>query len=120
MKLKTSHKTFLGLLLGAAVLFFLKEYTIIPAVMLMIGLVSLLFPIVANIIDGLVSGLIGLIGRGLSTVLLFLTYYLVLSPVALIASLFGKNDSLGLKKPEGTNFKSVEKKFEPEGFEKMW
>lgn len=120
MKLKTSYKTFFGLLLGAVVLFFLKNYTIIPVVMLAVGLVSLLVPAIAHAIDWVVSKVIRVIGIFLSAVLLFLSFFFVLTPVALIARLFGKTDSLGLKRPTTTNYKVVNKTFDPGGFEKMW
>ena len=120
MKLKPAHKMFLGLFLGAAVLSLLKKHTIAPAAMLAVGLIALIIPIVAQAIDTVVSKLIGIIGICLSAILLFVSFYLVMTPVAWISRLFGRTDSLVLKKPSETNFRSVEKKIAPDSFDKMW
>jgi len=88
--------------------------------MLTAGLMALIIPIVAQAIDSAVSKLIQIIGICLSAILLFVSFYLVMTPVAWISRLFGRTDSLVLKKPLETNFKSVEKKIAPDSFEKMW
>ncbi len=88
--------------------------------MLVIGLVSLFSSFIAEQIDRLVTKLLRLLGTGISTLLIFITYFFVLTPIALIAKLFGRTDSLGLKQPMKTNFKNVNKKFDSQGFEKLW
>ena len=120
MKLRSAHRIFLGLLIGAIVLFLLKDYIVLPVIMLSIGLLSLLIPTVARAIDTTVSGVLRIIGICLSTILLFIVYFILLTPLALLARLFGRSDNLVLKKPAETNFKSVDRMYDPDSFEKMW
>ena len=120
MKVSVPLKTFFGLLFGATVLYLLKNYTILPITMVALGVLSLLIPGIANIIDRFISLLLNIIGSVISTLLLFLSFYFVLAPIALIAKMFGKKDSLRLKQPTGSNFVEVNKSFEKKGFEKSF
>ena len=53
-------------------------------------------------------------------ILLGLVYLLFLTPVALLSRLWRKEGSLALKNISSTQFKEVNKTFDPTTFEKMW
>ncbi len=54
-----------------------------------------------------------------ASILLFLVYYLLLTPIALIAKVFGR-DLLRLKRPVGSNFNNGSHKFSKDDLDNPW
>ena len=59
------------------------------------------------------------IGRVNAAMLLFLVYYLILTPIAFLSRI-GSKDPLQLKAPEKSNFVLYEHKFRPEDLKNTW
>jgi hypothetical protein len=119
-KKKSAYKTIIGLLFGLTLLFLLKRYEALPYVILSMAFLTLIFPKFSLFTDTILKKVIHFAGNLLSTVILIVFFYFILSPFSLLSKIFHKTDSLKLKKPEETNFKNSNKYFDKESFKKLW
>lgn len=53
-------------------------------------------------------------------ILLGLVFYLILTPVAFLATIFKKKDALLLKKPEKSAYQTIKKTYQPVDLENPW
>ena len=60
------------------------------------------------------------LGMIIPKIILTLIYFGLLFPIALLSRCFGKKDVMQLKKPKGSLFKTVDRTFAPDSFEKPW
>lgn len=85
-----------------------------------IGVSGLLFRTVASGIHWFWTKVTHTLGFVISTVLLISVFYLFLTPLALLAKLFGNTSQLCLKNKNGSMFKGQNETFDREFFERPW
>ena len=115
-----TYKTSIGLVVGATILYIIKGYLIIPCALIFVAFLSVVFKSIGVIITKFTDRFFHILGKSLSTLILVLLYYVILTPLAVFSRAFVKKDNLKLKKPEQTNFVQVNKSFDKAGFEKLW
>lgn len=87
---------------------------------LTLALLSLLFPAFARRAAQLWMGFAVVLGRLMNGLILSVIFFLLLSPLALLARITRREPPLMKKKPLSTAFITVDKRFNPEDFEKTW
>lgn len=119
MKNKT-YQNILVICIGFLALFLLWQWQWALYVSFAVGIVSILSPFLAKKI---VAGW-ELLALGLSyimpNILLSFIYFLLLTPLALLARVFRKDPPISHKTPLKSNFKVVDKKFGPSSLENPW
>lgn len=113
-------QTVLLLVIAGVVFYLWKQWDWALYAGLVIGILSLLFPVVAQKVDEGWRQLGKVLGWFVPKILLSLIFFLLLWPTARLARLFGQADPLDLKDKKDSMFHSVEKNYPPENFEKPW
>ena len=112
--------TILTIVVGFLIIYLITKSTWALYVSVSIGVLGLVSNTLARYINmgwmkiGWVLSLI------IPNILLSVVYFLILTPIALLAKLFSKKDPLLLTNPKGTLFIEKNKSFEKSGFEKPW
>ncbi len=114
------NKTLLAIVIGfiSIALIFKTSWTLWIA--LSLGALGLISNTIALKIHILWTRLGLVLGHVIPPILLSLIFFIVLFPLALLSRLFGDKDPLLLKKTDKSLFKTVDKSFEKETFEKTW
>lgn len=114
-------KTMLVLTLASLVIYLITKTTpwlYVAAAMAAIGAFS---GQVSRIIDRLWMGLAGMLGKFVPVILMGIVFFLVLTPLAWLSRLFGKQrNPLMLRDPGVTVFVELEREFPEESFLKTW
>jgi hypothetical protein len=113
-------QTILLLVVAGVFLFLWKEWTWALYVGLIIGLGSLLSPLIAEKVDWFWRQLSKILSWFVPKILLSIIFFLLLWPIALLSRLFGNSDPLDLKDRKNSMFRIVEKSYQPKDFERPW
>lgn len=117
MKEKTvSYLEILSLANGLVIIHLVTGYRLLLYISVAIAVLSILFPVVAKTITGLLKKLMGLLGILFNTIILGLVYFLVLTPIALVYRLTGRKK---LKSPE-SYFVQRNHQYSPDDFTRQW
>jgi len=113
-------KTVLTICIGLIILYLItkSEWTLMAA--MFIGLAGLFSTYLSTKIDYVWMKLSWLLSLIIPNVLLFIIFFFLLFPTALLSRLFGQRDPLNLKNRSQSNFKDTNKKFDKFSFEKPW
>lgn len=121
---KKNHHSYLesilAIVIGCLILYIsnLNLYFIyIALVLCLIGIIS---PFIANLIDLIWSKVIWFIGLIIPNLLLAFIYYLILTPIASLSKIFGKKNMLHLKNNSDSLFINSNKNFTSKSFENPW
>lgn len=117
---KNPAETMLVLATGCLFIFLFTEQRAWLYVSLVAGLVGILSPYLSTKIEWLWMGLARVLGYIVPNILLSLVYFLILTPLALLARLFSKKDPLQLKKPANSTFRDMDKVFNKSSLENPW
>ena len=74
----------------------------------------------SDFIERLWNGLAKVLSYIVPTILLSLVFYLILTPLALLSRIFSGNSDYLLKNPTVSVFKSTNKSFRKDSFERAW
>ena len=85
-----------------------------------VGVLGVVSPYMARKIQNFWMGLSLILGRIIPPILLSLVFFVILFPIALLSRLFGNKDPLQLKKTDKSLFKTIDKSFSKDSFEKTW
>lgn len=113
-------ESILAIVIGCLILYIsnLNLYFIyIALVLCLIGIIS---PFIANLIDLIWNKVIWFIGLIIPNILLAFIYYLILTPIASLSKIFGKNKLLQLKNNSESLFINSNKTFTSKNFENPW
>src|SRR5262245_49456605 len=109
---KIKHlETILSIVLGLSVIFLFtrnEDYPtankFLPPAIVVLSAIGLLSPYLTEKIHRLWMGIAHVMGSIMSKVILTILFYAFLFPIAMLARLFSKGDSLQLKKTTGTSY----------------
>ncbi|MCG9909858.1 MAG: SxtJ family membrane protein [Flavobacteriales bacterium] len=113
-------KTVLTITLGFMAIFLLTGWKWAAGISLGVGIAGLFSAFLAKQIDFLWMKLAHILSLIVPNIILGMVFYVFLFPISLLARAFGKKDPLFLKKPATGTYRTVEKAFDKEGFEKPW
>jgi hypothetical protein len=85
-----------------------------------VGLLAILFKDFAKKIEWVWFKISYILSLIVPNIVLGIIFYLFLTPIAFIASLFNKEDSFLIKKPVDSAFKTVNKQFEAKDLKNPW
>lgn len=113
-------KTVLAISLSMIIAYFITESIELIYAALCIGFLGLCSSYLAKKIDFLWMKLTGLLSKIISNILLSITFYFLLTPLAVLSRIFGKKNQLTLKNSEKTLFKNCDKEYKKISFENPW
>lgn len=116
-KKKNSYTSILGLMSGLTIAFLLSQHFLLLYISLAIGFVSILWPKAGRYIAEGLEYFLRYLGLVLSRSLLFLIYWLVLTPIALLYRLSGKHKN---KRAENSNWIASDTKYNAAELKKAW
>ncbi|WP_299763675.1 SxtJ family membrane protein [uncultured Dokdonia sp.] len=116
----TPSKTVLTIVVGFLVIYMITKLSWALWVAITIGVLGMLSSFIALKIQDLWMGLSTVLSRIIPPILLSVIFFVILFPVALLSRLFGDKDPLQLKKTDKSLFKTVDKPFSKDTFEKTW
>jgi phosphoglycerol transferase MdoB-like AlkP superfamily enzyme len=116
---KNASSTILVIVLGFTLLFLLFGNIWLQYIAFGIGLLGVLSIKIGLLIEKFWFGLAKILGHIIPTVLMTVIFYVFLFPIALVSRIFNK-DPLLLSNEHNSYFKTINKKFEKEDFEKIW
>jgi len=111
-------RTVLTIVVGFVVVSVVTHYNWALWVAIIIGIIGLLSPLLAQKIQDLWMGLALILSYFIPPILLSLIFFLMLFPIAVLSRLFGEKDPLQLKRTNTSLFKNVDRSFTKESFEK--
>ncbi len=117
---KEATKTVLVVTVGFLIVFLFTDIKAFLTTAVIVGLVGVLSNYLARKIHWLWMKLSWILSLIVPNILLSVIFYLFLTPIAFLSRLFSKQDQLFLKNPKGSLFKSYNKEFTKESFEKPW
>jgi hypothetical protein len=109
-------KTILVMVLGFMGLAYFLQLPILTATAAGIGVLALMSGRMALLLHHGWMGLAGILGKIFPPVFMGIIYFCVLTPIGLMATVFGKKEP----KNEESNFISNEKRFKAEDLRNMW
>lgn len=112
--------TVLVITLLLLVIYLITNLAIAIYLALTLGVSGLLFNSVAAVIHQLWTKLIRILGLVVSNILLTFVFYLFLTPLAILAKLFGKKNQLNLRNINVSLFKEQKEVFDKAFFERPW
>ena len=123
----TPSKTVLTIVIGFLVIYLLGlidqlegDFTWALWVAIIVGVPGLLSSYLALKIQEAWMGIGTILSYIIPPILLSAVFFIILFPIALLSRLFGEKDPLQLKKTDSTLFKTVDKTFAKDTFEKTW
>ena len=116
----TPSKTVLTIVIGFLVIYAVTHFTWALWVAIVVGALGLLSSFLAQKIQNLWMGLSTVLSYIIPPILLSIIFYILLFPIALLSRLFGEKDPLQLRKTDKSLFKTVDKEFTKDTFEKTW
>lgn len=87
---------------------------------LTVGILGLLFTSVVKALHNFLTCLSLVLGGIVSNILLTIVFFCVLTPLALLAKVFGDKDPLDLRNEEASFFKERNEEIDKEFFKKPW
>lgn len=113
-------ETMLVITVGLLVLFwiFKADWLLIAATVL--GLIGVFSGYLSELITKGWTKFAEVLGRINATILLSVVFFIFLTPVAFLARLFRKTDSLHLKKPAGSVYEARDHAYEAKDLENVW
>jgi predicted membrane protein len=120
MKNKNPYLSILLICTALLLLYLWTSYLWLPYLILLISISSLISATIAQKIDQLWMGFARLLNLFVPKILLTLIFFFLLTPIALLARFFRKEDPLMLRNLKESTFKDVDKTFDRESFEKPW
>lgn len=117
---KSPITTVLVITLFLSLIYLISASEIALYLALAIGIFGLLFDSVAEAIHRLWTKLTGILGLIISNIVLLLVFYLFLTPLAILAKLFGKKNQLNLRNINVSLFKAQKEIFDKAFFERPW
>jgi hypothetical protein len=123
----TPSKTVLTIVVGFLVIYLLglfdlldNDFTWALWVAIIVGIPGLLSSYLAQKIQDFWMGIGTVLSYIIPPILLSIIFYILLFPIALLSRVFGEKDPLQLKKTDESIFKTVDKEFTKDTFEKTW
>jgi hypothetical protein len=116
----TPSKTVLTIVIGFLVIYAVTHFTWALWVAIVVGALGLVSSFLAQKIQDLWMGLSTVLSYIIPPILLSIIFYILLFPIALLSRLFGEKDPLQLRKTDKSLFKTVDKEFTKDTFEKTW
>lgn len=113
-------KTVLTIVIGFLAIYMAANFTWALWVAIVVGTLGLLSSFLAQKIQDLWMGLSTVLSYIIPPILLSIIFFIILFPIALLSRLFGEKDPLQLKKTDQSLFKTVDKEFTKDTFEKTW
>lgn len=120
MQTQNPYKVILTIIVGLLLIYGLNSRAAFLYSSLIIGLLTLLSNSIAVIIVKGWMKLAYILSFVFPPLLLGLIYILFLTPIALLSRCWKKESYISLKNADSTQFKEVNKTFDPKAFEKMW
>lgn len=122
MKIKKTEpiKTVLTIVTGFIVVFLATKMKWALTTAVIVGLVGLFSTYLSEKIDFLWMKLAQVLGYIMPNILLSVVFFVFLTPMALLARVFKKKDSLQLKDPGASCYITVDKVFTKESLETPW
>jgi predicted membrane protein len=115
-----SYKINLTIVISVLIVFFVSETIYFFYAALIIGIAALSSTYLNNTIAKIWMQIAEWSSLFFPKILLSILYFLLLTPLAILARLTNKNKFLLLENNQDSFFKIVNKKFEKKDFEKMW
>jgi hypothetical protein len=116
----TPSKTVLTIVIGFLVIYAVTHFTWALWVAIVVGALGLASSFLAQKIQDLWMGLSTVLSYIIPPILLSIIFYVLLFPIAVLSRIFGEKDPLQLKKTDESLFKTVDKEFTKDTFEKTW
>jgi phage-related protein len=115
-----SHTTILSIVFGFFVLNLILDSLIINYCLIGLMAVSLISETISNFIEKIWNGLAQLLSYIVPNLLLTLVFFLLLTPLALLAKLFNSESDYLIKNRKGSIFRDPQKSISKDSFEKAW
>ena len=112
--------TILTITVGFLVAYIITNLDLLLWIAIAVGIVGLISPKAANIINVIWLRLATLLSLIVPNILLTIVFYFLLFPIAVLARVFRKKDSLNLKNNRASLFEVVNRKFDKKSFENPW
>jgi ABC-type multidrug transport system fused ATPase/permease subunit len=113
-------KTVLTISVGFIIVFLLTQWKWAIIVSLTVGIAGIISDYLSRMIDTIWMKLAKVLSYIVPNIILSLVFYLFLFPIATLSKLFGKKDTLRLKKTSESMFVVSNKNFDKNSFEKPW
>lgn len=113
-------QTVLVICTGLVLVYFIFDVRWVLYVAFGLGLMSILSTWISLKVEWVWFKLTHLLSLIVPNVLLGLIFFLFLTPIAFLASLFAKKDSFLLKKPENSAYQVINKKYNAGDLENPW
>jgi hypothetical protein len=121
IKLKSDPiKTVLVITVGFQFVYFATSWDPALIISTTLGLIGVLSKYLAIKVDFLWMRLAWLLSLIIPNILLSIVFYIILTPVALISTLFSKKDEMFLKNTSSSLFKENNKTFNKKSFKNPW
>lgn len=114
------NKTVLTIVVGFLIIYAITKISWLLWISITIGALGMVSESIALRIHHLWMGLASILSRIVPPIILSLIFFLLLFPIALLSRIFGEKDPLQLSKTDQSLFKTVDKTFAKESFEKTW
>lgn len=113
-------QTILVIVIGLVLLFLISEWKWTIQAAFMLGLIGIFSTNLSKKIDFLWMKLAWVLSLIIPNILLSIIFYLMLTPLAFLTKLFGEKDPLKIKPQPSSLFRTVNKEYNKESFEKLW
>lgn len=113
-------KTMLAITVGTLLFFFMTKRLWLIKVSVIIGLIGLLSDGLSRKIEVVWTKLTWLLSQVIPNVLLSVIFFVFLTPIAFLSKIFGDKNQLHLKNTSTSLFKTTNKDFSKESFERPW
>ncbi len=113
-------QTVLVITVGFLILYLVFKQNSLLYISIVVGVIGILSTYLSKKIEWVWFKLTHLLSLIVPNVLLGLIFYLFLTPIAFLANLTGKTDTLQIKKPSKSAFVTLNKKFTAEDLQKPW
>ncbi|MDR0801772.1 hypothetical protein [Fluviicola sp.] len=113
-------KTVLTIVVGFILIYLVTKWKWSLSVAFFAGLASILSDFITRQIDFVWMKLTFVLSYIVPNIVLSIIFYIFLFPIAMLTRLFGKKDPLHLKNTASSLFKTNEKVFDKDYFEKHW
>jgi hypothetical protein len=112
--------TVLTIIVGLITVYIFTDIRILMYIATGIGIISLISSFVREKIHIIWFFIIKILAQIFPKIILFIIFYVVLTPVAILSKLFTKNDILKLSKNYNSYFNQRSSSFSKIDFEKIW
>lgn len=120
MEKQNPYKVILTIIVGLLLVYYIYERVELLYISIVIGIMALVSNKVATLIVKGWTSLGYLLSLVFPPLMLGLIYFLLLTPIALLSRWSRRNDYLGLKNINSSQFKEVAKIVDAKAFEQMW